>query len=121
MEVAVGTVRLASMFSTMRMAPPRIGCAMSPGRIAGTTSAFDLGAAATAWGSARTSATGAAAGWAAGADSTVAGVTATGAAGVVTFGEEGGTPVMRAKYSRQLGSTEPGSLRKSSSRSRAKK
>ena len=29
------------MFSTMRMAPPRIGVAMSPGRIAGTISAFE--------------------------------------------------------------------------------
>ena len=41
MEVAVGMVRLASMFSTMRAAPPRIGVAMSPGRIAGTTRACD--------------------------------------------------------------------------------
>jgi hypothetical protein len=39
-EVAVGTVRLASMFSTTRSAPPRIGCAMSPGRIAGTARAL---------------------------------------------------------------------------------
>jgi len=29
------------MFSTIRTAPPRIGCAMSPGRMAGTTSALD--------------------------------------------------------------------------------
>ncbi len=41
MEVAVGTERLASMFSTIRMAPPRIGWAMSPGRMAGMTRAFD--------------------------------------------------------------------------------
>ena len=32
-EVAVGTESEASMFSTIRMAPPRIGCRMSPGRI----------------------------------------------------------------------------------------
>ena len=32
-EVAVGTVSEASMFSTMRMAPPRMGWRMSPGRI----------------------------------------------------------------------------------------
>ena len=39
-EVAVGTWRLASMFSTMRRAPPRMGWAMSPGRMAGSTTAF---------------------------------------------------------------------------------
>jgi hypothetical protein len=33
MEVAVGRARLASMFSTTRSAPPRMGWAMSPGRI----------------------------------------------------------------------------------------
>ena len=38
-EVAVGTWRLASMFSTTRRAPPRMGWAMSPGRMAGTTTA----------------------------------------------------------------------------------
>jgi hypothetical protein len=38
MEVAVGTPRLASMFSTMRTAPPRMGVAMSPGRMTGTMS-----------------------------------------------------------------------------------
>ena len=32
-EVAVGTWRLASMFSAMRRAPPRIGWGMSPGRM----------------------------------------------------------------------------------------
>ena len=37
----MGTVRLASMFSTMRRAPPRMGWAMSPGRMAGTARAFD--------------------------------------------------------------------------------
>jgi hypothetical protein len=41
MEVAVGTVRLASMFSAMRSAPPRMGVAMSPGRRTGTASAFE--------------------------------------------------------------------------------
>src|SRR5688572_31779951 len=35
----LGTWRLASMFSTTRMAPPRMGVAMSPGRIAGTVRA----------------------------------------------------------------------------------
>ena len=40
MEVAVGTVRLASMFSTMRTAPPRMGVAMSPGRMTGTIRAL---------------------------------------------------------------------------------
>ena len=49
------------------------------------------------------------AGWAAGAGfRLVAGVTAAGPAGVVTFGEEGGAPVTREKYSRQLGSTRAG-------------
>jgi hypothetical protein len=41
-EVAVGTVRLASMFSTTRSAPPRMGWAMSPGRMAGTVRALHL-------------------------------------------------------------------------------
>ncbi len=40
-EVAVGIWRLASMFSTRRTAPPRIGCRMSPGRIAGITTALE--------------------------------------------------------------------------------
>ena len=38
-EVAVGTARLASMFSAMRRAPPRMGWAMSPGRMAATATA----------------------------------------------------------------------------------
>ena len=42
-EVAVGTWRLASMFSTMRNAPPRIGWAMSPGRIVGMAMARETG------------------------------------------------------------------------------
>ena len=46
-EVAVGTVREASMFSTRRMAPPRMGCRTSPGRIdVRATAAVRLGAAA---------------------------------------------------------------------------
>ena len=40
-EVAVGICRLASMFSTMRTAPPRIGCRMSPGSTATRATAFE--------------------------------------------------------------------------------
>jgi hypothetical protein len=54
-EVAVGIARLASMFSTMRTAPPRIGCRMSPGRIAGSATAFERSFVATPCGSWRTS------------------------------------------------------------------
>ena len=148
-DVAVGMVRLASMFSTMRTAPPRIGCAMSPGRMAGTTSAFERDAPG-APDSARTSCTGrattsaaaglAAAGLAAAPDpspATGAGegaalaaagaaagagcvVTAAGAACVVpAAGAAPRAPVMRSKYSRQLSSTACRSFRYSSSRSSA--
>ena len=54
MEVAVGMDKLASMFSTIRTAPPRMGWAMSPGRIAGMATAFDRSRAETAAGSWRT-------------------------------------------------------------------
>ncbi len=54
-DVAVGIWRLASMFSTMRTAPPRIGCRMSPGRIAGSATAFDRSLGATPCDSWRTS------------------------------------------------------------------
>jgi hypothetical protein len=118
MEVAVGTVRLASMFSTMRMAPPRMGWAMSPGRMAGTTSAFDLSRGDRGAGgwlrtrvAVRAGDSAGGAGWAAGWSTTV---TVPGA-GAGFF-----TPSRRSKYSRQLGSTTPGSALYCSSRSRAK-
>ena len=40
-DVAVGIWRLASMFSTMRTAPPRIGCRMSPGSTTTRATAFE--------------------------------------------------------------------------------
>ena len=46
MEVAVGTPRLASMFSTMRSAPPRMGWAMSPGMSETGARAFERAGAA---------------------------------------------------------------------------
>ena len=47
-EVAVGTWRLASMFSTIRTAPPRIGWRMSPGRMETRATAFERSPGATA-------------------------------------------------------------------------
>ena len=108
----MGTVRLASMFSTMRMAPPRIGVAMSPGRMAGTIRDFEPRVAGVAGGGAdeRRRADGRfrGAGWAAGA------------AAVAGAGAGARTPSRRSKYCPHDGSTEARSRRYSSSRSSAK-
>ena len=110
MEVAVGTVRLASMFSTMRIAPPRIGVAMSPGRMAGTISDFEPRVAGVAAGD-RTSV-----------------VVRAGASAVARLrgrraaaaGGGAATPSRRSKYCPHDGSTDARSRRYSSSRSSAK-
>jgi hypothetical protein len=114
-EVAVGIWRLASMFSTTRTAPPRIGCRMSPGRIVGGHR-LERSPAATAWASWRTSVwsgTPGAAGAAGGFVSLTITVT-----GLVS--DSAGRPVALSKYVRQLGSTLPRSSRYISRRSRAK-
>ena len=106
-EVAVGTARLASMFSAMRRAPPRMGWAMSPGRMAATATARGFGAATGPEGSVRATAV-----LLVGEDAVAAGVAA-------AAGSSAGRPVIRSKYSRQLTSTVARSCRYCSSRSRA--
>jgi len=105
-EVAVGTDRLASMFSTARTAPPRIGCSTSPGRIGTRASARDRSAGTSGdRGTACSSALG---------------------RGVPPASDPGcgagsdARPLRVSKYVRQPGSTAEGSLRYCSSRSRAK-
>ena len=103
-EVAVGRARLASMFSTMRKAPPRMGWATSPGRMGAMARAFGRRATAVL------------------ADPGGAGFAAT-ASGFDTAEGAGageGPPVTRSKYSLQLASTALRSRWYSPSRSRAK-
>jgi len=118
-EVAVGTESEASMFSTSRTAPPRIGWRMSPGRIETGAIAFERGPAGTSGTSRR-----ARVGRASARDSRTVG-DGSGAASLtitVTGGVSGsgGTPSAASKYVRQLGSTLLRSWRYSSRRSRAK-
>ena len=114
-EVAVGTWRLASMFSTTRMAPPRIGWRTSPGRMETRATAFERSPPATAGTSCRASVCSpwllAAAGAGGGAWLTIT-VTGCGSA-------SGGRPSALSKYARQVASTLFRSCRYCSSRSRA--
>ena len=112
MDVAVGTWRLASMFSTMRTAPPRIGCRMSPGSTVTRATAVD-----------RLPATGSGARAIACRPSPAGAAARAGRSGstTVTGGSgAGATPSALAKYERQPGSTLRGSCRYCSSRSSAK-
>ena len=113
-DVAVGIWRLASMFSTRRIAPPRIGCRMSPGRTATRATAFDRSPLAGP------------PGWRASVGSDAPGAGAgSGRAGSLTITVTGfdsgspGTPRALSKYARQPGSTLARSCRYCSSRSRA--
>ena len=94
-EVAVGTARLASMFSTMRRAPPRMGWAMSPGR---------MGAMARALGRRATAVLGGAGGWPGTPPRALGGATP----GRARAPARPGPPVTRSKYSLQLASTARG-------------
>ncbi len=106
------------MFSTMRTAPPRIGCRMSPGRIVGRATALERSRSAGAWASCRTSvcngAPGVVAGSCLGRGASLT-MTVTG-----DFSDSGARPVALSKYVRQLGSTLARSPRYISRRSRAK-
>ena len=113
-DVAVGTWRLASMFSTMRNAPPRIGWAMSPGKIVGMAMARETGRLTIGAGAegataapglgdagATSSPSTAAVG---GGDAAGSAVTASAVAALPPFGPTV-RPVALSKYSRQVAST----------------
>ena len=119
-DVAVGIWRLASMFSTMRTAPPRIGWRMSPGSTGTRATAVERLPPAEACGSVRANVCRP---WPGAGDSAgaaaVFGASITVTAGAAFGSGVGTAPVATSKYVRHPGSTLPRSCRYCSRSSRA--